>query len=91
MDPVEPLIVDLLTDLRDGPRPVREVLDVWRTSCPRLPVWEEAESRGLIGRERDLAGGRECVGLTVRGRELLEGGPRPGGPAPGGAALVEAP
>ena len=26
----------------------REVLDAWRTSCPRLPVWETAEERGFI-------------------------------------------
>ena len=28
-----------------------EVLDAWRTSCPRLPVWEEANERGYIDRQ----------------------------------------
>ena len=25
-----------------------EVLEAWRTSCPRLPVWEEAHERGYV-------------------------------------------
>jgi hypothetical protein len=48
-DPVEPLILDLLEWLGPQPRPYAEVLEVWRTSCPRLPVWEEANRRGFIG------------------------------------------
>ncbi len=72
VDPVEPLILDLLDELRDGPRPVRDVLDRWRTSCPRLPVWEEAQERGLVVRRpgRDAAGPE--VWLTASGRSLLD-------------------
>ena len=33
-----------------GPRPYADVLDAWRTSCPRLPVWEEANDRGFVAR-----------------------------------------
>jgi D-3-phosphoglycerate dehydrogenase / 2-oxoglutarate reductase len=47
-DPVEPLILDLLEWIGPRPRPYAEVLEAWRTSCPRLPVWEEANARGLI-------------------------------------------
>jgi hypothetical protein len=47
-DPVEPLIVDLLEWIGRRPRPYAEVLEAWRTSCPRLPVWEEANERGFI-------------------------------------------
>jgi len=47
-DPVEALILDLLEWLAPRPRPYAEVLEVWRTSCPRLPVWEEANDRGFI-------------------------------------------
>jgi hypothetical protein len=49
-DTVENLILDLLEWLGTNPRPTDEVLDAWRTSCPRLPVWEEANSRGFIER-----------------------------------------
>ena len=47
-DPVEPLILDLLEWIGTGSRPNPDVIDAWRTSCPRLPVWEEANSRGFI-------------------------------------------
>lgn len=45
---VENLILDLLEWLGPEPRPYPEVLEAWRTSCPRLPVWEEANDRGFI-------------------------------------------
>ena len=48
---VDNLILDLLEWLGTSPRPYDEVLDAWRTSCPRLPVWEEANSRGFIKRQ----------------------------------------
>ena len=47
-DPVEPLILDLLEWIGRRARPNAEVLEAWRTSCPRLPVWEEANKRGLV-------------------------------------------
>ena len=47
-DPLEPLILDLLEWIGPHPRPYAEVLEAWRTSCPRLPVWEEANQRGFI-------------------------------------------
>ena len=49
-DPVEPLILDLLEWIGPGSRPYAEVLEAWRTSCPRLPVWEEANARGFLQR-----------------------------------------
>jgi hypothetical protein len=51
-DPVDSLIVDLLAWMGPEPRPYAEVLDAWRTSCPRLPVWEDANARGFITRGR---------------------------------------
>src|SRR5437867_2902431 len=66
-DPVEPLILDLLEWIGPGPRPYAEVLEAWRTSCPRLPVWEEANERGFI--VRHFAPGRETVAVTALGAE----------------------
>lgn len=37
-DTVDALILDLLEWLGPGARPYSEVLDAWRTSCPRLPI-----------------------------------------------------
>jgi hypothetical protein len=48
----EPLILDLVAWVAERPRPYAEVMDAWRTSCPRLPVWEDAVDRGLVRRVR---------------------------------------
>ena len=47
-DPVEPLVVDLVEWVAKQPRRCADVLEAWRTSCPRLPVWEEAVERGFV-------------------------------------------
>jgi hypothetical protein len=50
-------------------------MDAWRTSCPRLTVWEDALDRGFIARR--YAAGRELlVDLTPLGRSHLEGSGR---------------
>ena len=46
-DTVDALILDLLEWMGPEPRPYAEVLEAWRTSCPRLPVWEDANARGF--------------------------------------------
>lgn len=48
---VESLILDLLEWVTSSERSYEEVMDAWRTSCPRLPVWEEANDRGFIRSE----------------------------------------
>jgi hypothetical protein len=63
---VESLILDLLEWLAQGERSYAEVMEAWRTSCPRLPVWEDANDRGLIVRAE------ATVRITSSGRALLE-------------------
>jgi len=71
-DPVEPLIVDLLEWIARAPRPYAEVMEVWRTSCPRLPVWEEANARGFL-EQRHPTGSPAVVVITEAGsRRLVE-------------------
>ena len=67
--PLEPLILDLLEWLAAGDRTYVEVMDAWRTSCPRLPVWEDANDRKLIQRENK--NGLEIIRLTPSGQSLL--------------------
>jgi hypothetical protein len=67
---VDTLILDLLEWVANGERSYAEVMDAWRTSCPRLPVWEDATERGLIVREH--ANGRAIVRITSSGLALLE-------------------
>ena len=45
---LRPLILDLVAFVAERPRPYAEVLDAWRTSCPRLTVWEDAVEGGLV-------------------------------------------
>ncbi|MBP0582072.1 hypothetical protein J8I29_22275 [Labrys sp. LIt4] len=68
-DTLDPLLRDLLAWLSRCDRPYAEVMDAWRTSCPRLPVWEEANDRGLVSRNR--IDGAAMIGLTEAGRLLL--------------------
>lgn len=67
---VEGLIVDLLLWLAKGERTYEEVMDAWRTSCPKLPVWEDANDRRFVMREE--ANDRCIVRITAAGLELLE-------------------
>jgi hypothetical protein len=69
-DTVDALILDLLQWMGPEPRPYSEVLEAWRTSCPRLPVWEEANDRGFIARRRVPEGGA-LVSLSPAGAEHL--------------------
>jgi D-3-phosphoglycerate dehydrogenase len=65
-DPVEALVKDLLDWVGPRSRPYPEVMDAWRTSCPRLPIWEEALSRGFVECTLHPERGR-LVQLTERG------------------------
>lgn len=67
---IEPLIVDLIEWVASEPRAYSDVMDAWRTSCPRLTVWEDAVDRGLVRREAREGSGL-MVTVTAEGRELL--------------------
>jgi len=66
----ESLILDLLEWLARQDRSYQETMDVWRTSCPKLPVWEDANDRGLI--ELATGKGSTIVRPTRVGRVFLE-------------------
>jgi hypothetical protein len=67
---LDPLILDLLEWVGREPRSYADVIDAWRTSCPRLTVWEDAMDRGFAVREH--AKGREVmIRLTAAGHRFL--------------------
>ena len=66
----EPLILDLVEWVARQPRPYAEVMEAWRTSCPRLPVWEDAIERGLVERRADA--GDAMVRVTAAGHAYLQ-------------------
>lgn len=66
----EPLILDLVAWVAQRPRPYAEVIDAWRTSCPRLTVWEDAVDRGLVACVRRE--GALLVEATEQGRQAMQ-------------------
>jgi hypothetical protein len=64
-----PLLLDLLEWLAAEPRRYAETMEAWRTSCPRLPIWEEAVARGFVERERSERAA--TVVVTDSGRDFL--------------------
>ena len=72
---VDALVLDLLEFVVREERPYLEVMEAWRTSCPRLPVWEEANERGLVTRGRK--NGQAVVRITTAGRAALAAGRSP--------------
>jgi len=68
-DILDPLVLDLVEWVAKQPRPYAEVLDAWRTSCPRLTVWEDAVDRGLV--QRKPAEGGMTVVVTAPGLRFL--------------------
>ena len=70
-DSIDTLILDLLEWIGPRRRAYAEVIDAWRTSCPRLPVWEDANGRGFIECHR-LEGGGRFVSVSPLGWEFLD-------------------
>lgn len=69
-DPVDTLVIDLLEWIGPGARSYAEALEAWRTTCPRLPVWETANDRGFIARHH-VPGQGPHVSLSAAGTEHL--------------------
>ena len=68
---IDSLILDLLEWIGPRRRAYAEVMDAWRTSCPRLPVWEDANERGFVECHRQEGGG-SVVCVSRLGREFLD-------------------
>ena len=67
---VDTLILDLLEWIGSNARPYTEVLEAWQTSCPRLPVWEDACDQGFIARHH-APGRGALVSVSAAGAEHL--------------------
>lgn len=66
---VDALLCDMLQWLAREARPYDEVMEAWRTSCPRLPVWEDANDRGFVKQTR--MNGGAMVQITSEGHAFL--------------------
>ena len=66
------LTVQFLTWIAEAPRTYGDAMDAWRTSCPRLSIWDDAIRDGLVRMEKGNGPMRQSlVTLTERGRVLL--------------------
>jgi hypothetical protein len=64
------LVLDLVEWIGREPRLYSEVIETWRTSCPRLTIWEDAVDRGYVAR-RPVAGQGVHVAITASGEKFL--------------------
>ncbi len=66
----DPLVLDFVEWIAREPRADPEVIGAWKTSCPRLTIWEDAAERGYVTRET-IAGFGIVVMVTEEGEKLL--------------------
>jgi len=66
----DPLVLDFVEWVAREPRVYAEVVATWRTSCPRLTIWEDASDHGYVTREA-IAGFGLVVMVTDDGEKLL--------------------
>jgi hypothetical protein len=65
LSPVTAPAVQLLMWLEERSRTYAETMEAWKTSCPRLAVWEDALADGLIRIEHG------SVLVTAAGKDVL--------------------
>ena len=66
----DPLVLDFVEWVAREPRLYAEVVGTWRTSCPRLTIWEDAADKGYVARETVVGTGL-VVTVTEDGAKLL--------------------
>ena len=69
-EPVSLLMLQFLDWVSSRPRTYAEAMDAWRSSCPRLTVWEDALIDGLIQVESGGPSQQPAVTLTPRGKAV---------------------
>ena len=69
-DTADPLVLDFVEWIAREPRLYSEVIATWRTSCPRLTIWEDAVDRGYVAREA-IAGAGVRIAVTESGEKFL--------------------
>jgi hypothetical protein len=70
IETTDPLVLDLVEWIAREPRLYAEVIEIWRTSCPRLTIWEDAIDHGYVARQ-PFAGAGVRVTVTEHGENLL--------------------
>jgi hypothetical protein len=70
------LTEQFLAWVADRPRTYADAMEAWRSTCPRLSIWEDALGDELVRLEAGACGLSDCrVVLTPRGEALLASDP----------------
>src|SRR5262249_7687170 len=64
------LTLQFLDFIADG-RTYGETMEAWRSTCPHMPIWEDAVRRGLVRIENGGAMNSARIVLTARGAARL--------------------
>ena len=59
------LMLQFLDWVDRQPRSYGETMDAWRTSCPRISVWEDASLEGLVALANGSSGAQDMVGVVL--------------------------
>ena len=68
------LLLQFLGWVGQRPRTYGQTMDAWRTSCPRISVWEDALIEGLVATHGAGAQGEAMVVVTQAGLDRLGAG-----------------
>ena len=64
--------LQLLSWIDERPRSYAETMEAWRSTCPRLSIWEYALGDDLVRLENGAGGLSACrVVLTAQGRAIV--------------------
>jgi hypothetical protein len=70
-DPAHALTLQFLAWVAEAPRTYAQAMDAWRSTCPRLSIWEDAILDGLVTFEGGATRNQSRVTLTPKGRAAL--------------------
>jgi hypothetical protein len=73
-DPAHALTLQFLAWVGEAPRTYAQGMEAWRSTCPRLSIWEDAILDGLVAFEGGATRNQSRITLTPKGRALLRAG-----------------
>jgi hypothetical protein len=73
-DPAHALTLQFLAWVAERPRTYAQAMEAWRSTCPRLSIWEDAILDGLVAFAGGASRNQSRVVLTAKGRARLRAG-----------------
>ena len=70
-NPAHALTLQFLAWIAEDTRTYAQAMEAWRSSCPRLSIWEDAILDGLVALDGGATRDRSRVTLTPKGRAML--------------------